>query len=161
MPYANRRSPAFSHARPGAYSYTPRRETCASLDAYGAACLFDRWNAALATGHADAVAALYSEDAVLLPTFSSGPLKGRAAIADYFRHFLQKQPQGQISHRSLQLGCNMAADVGLYTFNVVQPDGRSAAVPARYSFLYQYRNGEWLIVHHHSAVLPEQETAHV
>lgn len=155
MRHAHKQSPAFNHARPGVHSYATRRESCANLDAHGVAHLFERWKAALATGDADAVAALYSEDAVLLPTFSSGPLKGRAAIAGYFRHFLQKQPQGRIDHRSMKLGCNMAADVGLYTFSVVQTDGSIAEVPARYSFLYQYRNGEWLIVHHHSAVLPE------
>ena len=37
----------------------------------------------------------------------------------------------------------------------IQPDGSLAKVAARYSFLYQYRNGAWQIVHHHSAVLPE------
>ena len=142
-------------SRGGTFSYTPRRESCAALDAHDAASLFERWSAALATGKPEVVAALYSEDAVLLPTFSGGPLKGRAAIAEYFRHFLQKQPQGRIDHRSLKLGCNMAADVGLYTFSVIQPDGSLAKVAARYSFLYQYRNGAWQIVHHHSAVLPE------
>lgn len=147
--------PAFFSPRGGSHSYTPRRETCAAFDAHGAAALFERWNAALATGDPETVAALYSEDAVLLPTFSSGPLKGRTAIAGYFRHFLQQQPRGRIDHRTLQLGCNMAADVGLYTFTVVQPDGRLTEVPARYSFLYQYRNGAWWIVHHHSAALPE------
>lgn len=146
--------PAFHSARGGTHSYTPRRESCAALDSQGAASLFERWNAALATGDANAVAALYSEDAVLLPTFSGGPFKGRAAIAGYFRHFLKKQPQGRIEHRTLQLGCNMAADVGLYTFSVIQTDGSHADAPARYTFIYQYRNGVWWIVHQHSAVLP-------
>lgn len=148
-------SPVFNRSRGGILSYTPQRETCASLAAHDVAKLFERWNAALATGDAEAVAALYSEDAVLLPTFSGGPLRGRRAIAGYFRHFLQQQPQGHIDHRTLHLGCNMAADVGLYTFRVMQPDGRAREVPARYTFLYQYRHGQWWIVHHHSAVLPE------
>lgn len=149
--------PAFFSPCGGSHSYTPRRESCATLDAEGAAAMFERWNAALATGDAEVVAALYSKDAVLLPTFSGGPLKGRAAIADYFRHFLQQQPHGRIDRRTLQLGCNMAADVGLYTFNVIQPDGSQADVPARYTFLYQYRNGKWQIIHHHSAVLPKAD----
>jgi hypothetical protein len=27
-------------------------------------------------------------------------------------------------------------------------------VPARYSYLYEFRNGDWLITHHHSSVQP-------
>ena len=43
------------------------------MDAQGVAQLFDQWNFAMRSGDPDQVTALYSNDALLLPTLSSEP----------------------------------------------------------------------------------------
>ena len=35
---------------------------------------------------------------------------------DYFHHFLEKGPSGEINLRMIDIGCNSAADAGVYTF---------------------------------------------
>lgn len=124
---------------------------CAAIDEKGVAALFERWNASLKTGNPDAVTANYAPDAVLLPTVSNQPRTNPAEIRDYFVHFLEKHPEGRIDRRIIKIGCNVAQDVGLYTFKL--KGGK--AVAARYTYVYQYRDGQWLIAHHHSSAMPE------
>jgi uncharacterized protein (TIGR02246 family) len=102
------------------------------------------------------VVANYGIDATLLPTVQNGPLIGPAAIRGYFVHFLEKSPQGTIDRRIVHIGCNIAYDIGLYTFELDgdQP-GTRTKVGARYTFIYAAEGGKWLIVHHHSSALPE------
>jgi hypothetical protein len=40
----------------------------------------------------------------------------RAEIRDYFVKFLKSGPQGMIDNRIIKIGCNVAQDVGTYTF---------------------------------------------
>ncbi|MGO9518536.1 MAG: nuclear transport factor 2 family protein [Candidatus Korobacteraceae bacterium] len=40
-----------------------------------------------------------------------------------------------------------------YTFNY-NKDGESKSRPARYTFVYAKRNGQWMIVDHHSSAMP-------
>ena len=129
--------------------------TCTKTSAQEIAALFDRWNAALATLDPDKVVALYAPDAVLLPTVSNKPRTTHEGIRDYFVHFLEKKPQGHIDFRIIKLGCNSALDTGLYTFTLHGPQGKAQKVAARYSYVYEYLNGQWLIEHHHSSALPE------
>ena len=105
------------------------------------------------------VAALYSDDALLLPTLSAEPRQSHAAIRDYFTNFLARAPRGRIDSRTIQLGCNSAVDAGTYSFLVADPGpaegtGERHWVSARYTFLYGYRDGEWRILHHHSSLQP-------
>jgi len=115
--------------------------------------LFERWNSALQTGDADRVTACYADDAVLLPTVSNVPRTTPDEIRDYFLHFLEKQPVGTINQRNVKFGCNKLTDAGTYTFRV-RDGGEGKEVPARYTFVYEYRDGEWKIVHHHSSMMP-------
>ena len=116
------------------------------------ASLFERWNAALQTRDAGAVADLYSHDAVLLPTVADEAHVGRVAIRKYFEKFLKSQPRGVVNERFSQSEGDMAVDMGTYTFTLV--DGKEVA--ARYTFVFHRSGGQWLITHHHSSVMPEQ-----
>lgn len=115
--------------------------------------LFERWNDALKSGDAARVTACYAEDAVLLPTVSNIPRTSHAEIREYFEHFLQKRPEGTINQRNVKIGCNKITDAGIYTFRV-RDQGKTMEVPARYTFVHENRDGRWLIVHHHSSVMP-------
>ncbi|MBY0564883.1 MAG: SgcJ/EcaC family oxidoreductase [Hyphomonadaceae bacterium] len=123
------------------------------------AALFDRWNAALATGNPDTVAALYAEDAVLEPTVSNNVRSTPQEIREYFVEFLPSRPQGTINERYIDiLGDNVAMDQGVYTFDLPgAAEGRW--VTARYTFVYTREpGGEWKIEHHHSSAMPEPVT---
>ena len=134
-----------------------RTRMCAAIGEEQVAELFQRWNRALASGDPGQVSALYSDDALLLPTLSAEPRRGEAAIRDYFVSFLRRAPQGRIDSRTIRLGCDSALDAGTYSFLVRDPDQPAAPagwVSARYTFVYERRDGEWRIVHHHSSLQP-------
>ncbi|MFP4639430.1 MAG: SgcJ/EcaC family oxidoreductase [Guyparkeria sp.] len=126
---------------------------CAPATRQLAEDLFNQWNDALKTGDARRVTALYAEDGVLLPTVSNVPRTNHAEIEDYFEHFLEKKPVGTINTRNVKLGCNKLTDAGTYTFRVTDGD-ETRDVPARYTFVWENRDGRWLIVHHHSSMMP-------
>lgn len=129
-----------------------RTETCQPVDEKTITALFDRWNDALKTLDPAKVAANYAPDAVLLPTVSNMPRSTPAEINDYFVKFLKIQPQGVIDTRFVKIGCNVAQDVGTYTFTF--KDG--SKVSARYTYVYTFSDGEWLISNHHSSAMPEK-----
>jgi uncharacterized protein (TIGR02246 family) len=123
------------------------------------AALFDEWNAALATGNPEKVADLYAPGAVLLPTLSPQIRTTRAGIVDYFAHLLPSEPQAVITQEIITvLDRDDAINTGLYTFTLTQ-NGVQQQVPARYTFVYQRIDGVWLIVNHHSSVVPEGSTS--
>ncbi|HVC28619.1 MAG TPA: SgcJ/EcaC family oxidoreductase [Gammaproteobacteria bacterium] len=119
---------------------------------------FEIWNAALQTRDPNKVAALYCQPGgVLLPTVSNKVRTNRSEIADYFVHFLELRPAGQIDKAYIRiLGANTAVNSGLYTFHVIK-DGKPADVHARYTFVYQKVQGKWCIMDHHSSAMPETE----
>lgn len=124
---------------------------CALISQSEVQALFERWNQALQSQDPEQVARLYSREAVLLPTLSDQPRTDHDSIVDYFSHFLEKRPQGEVCQREILIGCNMLQDAGLYTFCFA--DGTCAR--ARYSFIYVLEDGEWKISHHHSSLMPE------
>lgn len=122
--------------------------------------LFDRWNAALASGDPRQVADLYAPDGVLLPTVSNRVRASRAEIEDYFEHFLDNKPRGVINYREVRLlDDDSAVDAGVYTFTLTDRSGRTRDVQARYTFVYEKRDGRWLIINHHSSAMPETVAA--
>lgn len=124
---------------------------CAPVTQAQVGALFDRWNDSLRTLDPDKVTANYAPDGVLLPTVSNNPRSTPAEIRDYFVKFLKGEPRGTIDKRIIRIGCNVAQDVGTYTFKF--KDGTS--VHARYTYVYELVNGQWLIAHHHSSAMPE------
>jgi uncharacterized protein (TIGR02246 family) len=116
------------------------------------AALFDRWNQALQTGDIHKVVALYAEKSILLPTMSNKPRLTSAEKEDYFYHFLENRPSARIDLREIEIGCNMAVDSGLYTFTFAKT---GETVSGRYSFTYRWDGSRWLIISHHSSLMPE------
>jgi uncharacterized protein (TIGR02246 family) len=123
--------------------------------------LFERWNKSLATKNPDTVVANYAKDATLLPTVKDGPLIGSEQIKAYFVAFLKQSPRGTIDQHVIHTGCNIAYDIGLYTFEVDgDTPGTRREIKARYTFVYVPDQGKWLIAHHHSSKVPEDAGAH-
>lgn len=128
-------------------------QQCQQASSEEIAALFDRWNTALQSGNPDKVVERYAEHSILLPTVSGKARLTASEKKDYFVHFMAKNPVGKIEHRQIQVGCNSAVDSGHYTFTL--NDGSTAqAVPARYSYAYQWNGDDWYIISHHSSMVP-------
>jgi len=113
--------------------------------------LFDKWNNALQTGDPEQVAKLYADDGILLPTVSNKVRHNHAEIADYFVHFLQKKPEGVIDEANIREFGDIVINSGIYTFTF----GGQESVQGRFTFVYRKIDDEWLIIEHHSSVMPE------
>ncbi len=139
---------------PMALADSPKQEVCPSITEKDVASLFDRWNDSLKSKNLDAILANYAPDAVLLPTLSNTPHVNSAQKRKYFVNFLKKDPSGQIDQRVIRFGCDWAVDSGVYTFTL-NLHGKPEKVAARYSYVYEYLDGKWLIISHHSSLPPE------
>lgn len=150
---ASTAAPATVSARTG----DPSR-TCAPVDAKKVRELFSEWNKALQDETAARVVALYAADATLLPTVENGPYtKADGGIKAYFVHFVERKPVATIDEakRTIKTGCNVAYDIGLYSFEVNgEHTTNRETIQARYTFIYKWDGGRWLIAHHHSSKQP-------
>ena len=52
------------------------------------------------------------------------------------------------------LDARSAIDTGLYRFTFHNADGTTDSVDARYTFVYEKRDGKWWIINHHSSLVP-------
>ena len=119
------------------------------------AALFDRWNKSLQSGDPRKVVANYARQSILLPTISDKPRLTPAEKIDYFQHFLENRPSGEITMRQIYVGRDMAVDSGLYTFHFARTGDK---VGARYTFTYRRDGKQWLIISHHSSLMPGHNT---
>ncbi len=118
------------------------------------AAQFDRWNEALATLDPDQVVALYARDAVLLPTLSNEVRHNHNEIRDYFVDFLKKQPRGTINESNIRDLGSSAVHSGIYTFDLTT-DGVSGQARCRFTYVYEKIGADWVIVEHHSSLMPK------
>jgi uncharacterized protein (TIGR02246 family) len=115
--------------------------------------LFHAWDAALQTGDAEEVVALYAPDAVLLPTFSNRVRTTEEGRRDYFVHFLQRRPRASVVEGHARSYGDVAVHSGIYAF--VFGAGPVREARARFTFVYRRVDGRWRIVEHHSSCMPE------
>ena len=126
-------------------------QSCVNVNPQQIAQLFDRWNNSLKSGDPQKVAINYLSDAVLLPTLSNQVRLTDNERIDYFKHFLEKKPVGNIDSRTIRIGCNTAIDTGTYSFSFAD----HSTVRARYTFTYTWDGHAWKISSHHSSAMPE------
>ena len=129
-------------------------QSCRATSEQEIAALFDRWNQSLQTGDPLKVVANYAPRSTLLATVSNKPRLTPEEKKDYFQYFLENRPSGKIDSRSIEIGCNSAVDVGLYTFTFAKT---GAVVNARYTYTYRWDGAQWLITSHHSSAMPEKK----
>ncbi len=118
--------------------------------------LFDTWNKALQTKNPVTVSRLYHpRSGILIPTVSAKVRHNRTEIKDYFVSFLQKNPFGVISESNIRIYGDIAVNSGLYTFELDgEKENSRIKVGARFTYVYKKEDNEWLILEHHSSVLP-------
>jgi uncharacterized protein (TIGR02246 family) len=113
-----------------------------------------QWITAFNQKNARGIVALYAKDAVLFGT-SSGTLRDKPELVwDYFKGIadLGDATISTGDHR-VQVFGNLAINTGYYTRTSMQ-NGKEVRNPARFTFVYELREGKWMIVNHHSSALP-------
>lgn len=114
------------------------------------------WIAAMSSHDAQRVVALYDSEAVLWGTRSPTLRDTPATVRDYFNILRTVPPSYKVvlGEQRIRVYGDIAVNTGTYTFSEVR-DGKEIIRPARFSFVYRNHNGRWLIVDHHSSVVPE------
>jgi uncharacterized protein (TIGR02246 family) len=114
----------------------------------------EQWAAAFTKGDLDALMSLYDEDALLWGTSASKMRKGSSAIREYYAQLLQAFPGIRVSlaETSPRVFGDAGVNSGSYTMHRVSRGGRINVTSARFTMVYVWRRGKWLIVDHHSSL---------
>jgi uncharacterized protein (TIGR02246 family) len=114
-----------------------------------------QWAQALAQNDPDKVVLLYATDGVLWGTLSPTVRADRAALRDYFVTAFKVLPGLKVTfgEQLIRVYGSTAVNTGYYTFSYTK-DGEAKTLPARYSFTFVKEGEKWMIVDHHSSVMP-------
>lgn len=136
---------------------TSQAQAAPAADPPTVARAYQHWISTLETSDCDGsdMAALYTKEGILLATFKTY-VQGRTDITKYFDDLSCKDTLTVSTQKftSASVGA-MAYATGLYTFSYKNTDGSTTKVPARFTFVFEKRNGIWLIANHHSSKDPE------
>ncbi len=112
------------------------------------------WQAAYNSRDRARITAMYDTDAVLWGTTATTIAPNPSAIAEYFKD-PARRPNARVTigEEFLRVYGDIAVSTGYYTFSDVS-DGKTTSRPARFSMTFRNRGGKWLIVAHHSSVVP-------
>lgn len=135
----------------------PMHMGCSKDDAKAA---YFTWCHAISTarGNAAKVVRLYAPGAVLLATYSAAPLHNtNGGLDDYFTK-LTSHPNMECRTVKLMTTMNgkTAINSGMYEFSFTKPNGKEKVIDARFNFVYACRSGHWMIINHHSSVVPNK-----
>ncbi|WP_193763238.1 nuclear transport factor 2 family protein [Methylorubrum sp. Q1] len=113
----------------------------------------EQWIAAVEKLSVDDTTRLYTENALLVPTLEDGVPNTPATRRAYFEKFLSQDSLSckidlQVDHAS---GKDDAVLIGgLYTFEIIK-NRKKEIIPARFLFVFEEFDGQWLITGHHSS----------
>lgn len=114
-----------------------------------------KWVEGMSRHDIDSVVALYDRDAVLWGTRSPTLRDRPDTVRDYFSILRTVPPSYKVvlGEQRIRVYGEMAINTGTYTFSEVR-DGKEVSRPARFSFVFRHRDGQWRIVDHHSSAVP-------
>ncbi|MDE3016032.1 MAG: DUF4440 domain-containing protein [Pseudomonadota bacterium] len=113
-----------------------------------------QWVAAVESGSVDDITDLYDSHAVMISAFRQLPVTTHAELVRYYRK-VEANPDAKIDiiEQHPRTFGNFAVNSGLYTFHYTE-DGEPVTVPARFTFVYILEGGKWVIIDHHSSLVP-------
>lgn len=113
------------------------------------------WEQAVESAKIDAIMKLYDKDAIMISTFAQAPLTKRKQIEEFYKK-ITANPDIKVdileSHPRQFEG--MATNSGRYALSFTQ-EGEEVTIPARFTFVYELKNDQWMIVEQHSSRMPE------
>ncbi|KIC19911.1 nuclear transport factor 2 family protein [Leisingera sp. ANG-Vp] len=131
----------------------PDTETGTHSCLAGSRALLLRWIEALGTKDIDALLALYSETAILVPAMQNYICRDTAERRAYFEKLLANPGLTcQLNTVCMSAGrtAATATAAGHYTFSF-ERDGEDEIIPARFLYCFEEIGGVWLIASHHSS----------
>ncbi|MGZ5891436.1 MAG: DUF4440 domain-containing protein [Caldimonas sp.] len=113
------------------------------------------WAAAFNSCDSVRATALYDSEPVLWGTVAPAIITSSTGVQQYFERVCSSNPKPKVAfgEQHIRVYGDTAVNSGAYTFTVF-PGGQPFQFPARYSFTYRKKDGQWLIVDHHSSALP-------
>ena len=115
----------------------------------------DTWINLVSIQDIEAVINLYSDDAVLLGTFSDKIRVGKDEIREYFNFFLAKKPKALVIGSKIHVvDENNITINGFYDFEVNNESGGRCLSHARFTFVFQKQDTDIKILSHHSSIMP-------
>ena len=101
---------------------------------------------AVNAGQPDAIAALYAEDAALMPP-DMPVVSGRDAIRATFAGMMAQMPDMRIRFEVQDVAANgpLAVECGAWIMTIPAPDGGSAETRGKYLIEWHRLAGEWMI----------------
>jgi uncharacterized protein (TIGR02246 family) len=118
------------------------------------------WRQAFLAGNAEALGALYAEDAQAIPALTPFRLDGRAAIQALWAGFFQAFPTRGVVLRQVSIqtyGDVVGVETGYYQTMAVDRAGKVTNFLGRYSVTRVKQGGRWLIVEGHLSSLPPSQ----
>ena len=114
-----------------------------------------KWIEGMSRHDLDGVVALYDPEAALWGTRSPTLRDNPAKVREYFKLLDTVPPtyKAVLGEQRIRVYDHIAINTGTYTFSEMR-DGKEIIRPARFSFVYRYANGRWLIIDHHSSAMP-------
>lgn len=114
------------------------------------------WANAINTHNVQKITSLYDGHAFLYATFQN-MINDQQGMNAYFNKLMTHQNlKVNFINEHIRLYGDTAINSGLYDFSYDE-NGKHIDVPARYTFVYTLTPNGWMIVDHHSSVLPEQK----
>jgi len=115
-----------------------------------AGAIVDQWAATYSAGDRDALARLYTPDALLLGTTDQVATRGTADIREYFVALDKGGRKNTIREKDvIVLGPEAVVVAGFYDF--ARKEQNYEPRPSRFTMVIVKRDGRWLIAHHHSS----------
>ena len=113
------------------------------------------WKEALESGNPDNVVKLYDKEGILWGTLSPVIRNNSDVIREYFVKFATLENiRVDFKNEEIRIFDDFAINTGYYDFSWFE-NGKKILIPSRYTFTYKKQNGKWLILDHHSSVIPE------
>lgn len=123
--------------------------------------IVERWAEHFNAGNSEAVAHLYTPDAVLWGTLSQDMTVSPDGIKAYFLEAARLGLTVKFgSYTARSIAADIAAIAGHYDL-FRELKGRAALFPARYSLVLVKEKSGWLISQHHSSLRPDKDAAFI
>jgi len=116
----------------------------------------NKWIDLVSAQDMDGVVNMYAEDGVLLGTYSDKVRLGKDDIKAYFEDFLFKKPEASVVDSTTHYVLDKFYVInGFYDFKIEdQSKSKKQVVHARFTFVFEKREGDFKILSHHSSIIP-------
>jgi ketosteroid isomerase-like protein len=129
--------------------------------------LADQWGKAYTAQNADALTALYTKDAILLPPGTERPLSGEGAIHQYFEELVKQAPMKNFAAKAIEgrmSGSDAGFAAGTFGGDVLSPaagasshaTGTFLCVVVRKGADWKFQSDAWNLL---PATQPQKEAA--